>query len=136
MKKMVFAISALTLVFTATGCGGKKVVCTSTIKEDGMEMKAKITATLKDDKVDSVSETLTFNSKEEADKYCSMLSLLSGLSEDGTKIDYTCKGKNITIKNAEQLSEENGNYKGLTKKEFIEKMEKSASDEDAKVTCK
>lgn len=137
MKKMLFGLAALSLV-ALTGCGKKnEVVCTSNMKEDGVEAKIKVTGKLKDNKIDSVKATMTFNSKEDADKYCGIMALVAGMAGDEKKLEYTCKGKTITINNYDQLSdeEEDKSVIGMSKEDFIKEMESSSTD-DGKVTCK
>ena len=57
MKKMLFGVAALAVVFTATGCGGKKLTCTQ--KEDSME--AKYTLSFKNNKISTINMKMTMS---------------------------------------------------------------------------
>lgn len=54
MKKGKLLAASLLVLFTMTGCGGKKLTCTNEIKESGIEMNQKIDVNFKGDKVDSM----------------------------------------------------------------------------------
>lgn len=135
MKKL----GALLIVGTLflTGCGGNKVVCSSTIKEDGHTYGMKITAKMKDNKVSSIDAEMNFDTEDSANEMCSTLALINGFtSNDNEKLDYKCSGKKITIKNYEKLaSSDDDKLVGLTKDEFVKTMTEDTS-EDNKVTCK
>ena len=107
-----------------TGCGSSnKVTCTATQEEDGKKMSAEIVATLDGDKVKSVAATLEFDSEETASQYYGFISLANAFAEEGgEKIDAKLDGKKIVVNNYEKMSEQ-GEIAGLTKDEFIKKME-------------
>ena len=132
MKK--FAFLFVVGLFLVAGCGsnGNKVVCTGTQAEDGLKVEMKIEASLKDDKVSSVSATMKLDNEETAQQFCSFMALANSMAEDESdKIDYECKGKEIKIKNYDAMdSSEDDKVVGLSKADFIKAME------DEALTCK
>ncbi len=125
MKKIMFSIMVVGCVFLLTGCGlGNKVVCTGTTEESGYKVGMKVTATLKGNKVDKVSASMSFDNKETADTFCSILKLANTYAEDGKKIDFSCSGKSITIKDYTQLVDSSDEkLSDITKEDFIKAME-------------
>ena len=126
MKK--FAFLFVVGLFLVAGCGSKKnqVVCTGTEEEAGQKVEMKIEASLKDEKISSVSATLKLDDENTAQTYCSFLGLANSMAEsDSEKIDYECKGKEIKIKNYEsfEASEDGSTIVGLSKADFVEAME-------------
>ena len=138
MKKFGAFLFVSTLLLT--GCGkNNKVTCSGTQEEGGKKFTTEITATLKDDKVNSLSSKMTFGDEESAKEYCGMLALASSFtSNENEKIDYKCDGKSVTINNFENLVSDDDDDKiiGLTKQEFIDEMTKSAKEEGTEITCK
>lgn len=136
MKKFGAFLFVSTLFLT--GCGkDNKVTCSMTIEEDGVKITSEVIATLKDDKVDNATAKMSFSDEKAAKEYCDIFALASSFStDDSTKLDYNCDGKNITINNYEALVAEDGKISGLTKQEFIDKMKKTASDDKMEITCK
>ena len=63
------------------------------------------------------------------------MTALSAMAGDSVKLDAKLDGKKVTIKNYDVIASANeeDNIIGISKKEFIEKME---SDKDVKVVCK
>lgn len=55
-------------IFLLSGCGNKEVVCTGEEDLEGENVKAEIVAKLKDDKVDTVSATMIFDSEDSANQ--------------------------------------------------------------------
>ena len=133
MKK--FAFLFVVGIFLVSGCGSNKnqVVCTGTQEEDGYKVDMKIEASIKDDKVSSVSATMAVDNEDMAKTLCGFLGLAKSMAEeDSTKIDYECKGKEIKIKNFDAMeSTEENQVIGMSKADFIKAME----EEDG-VTCK
>ena len=133
MKKYLFLIPVLLLALT--GCGKKQVVCSASFDELGMKYEAKITGTLKDDKIDSVSISMKFEDESKAKQMCSLFELANGLAEkEEDKIDYKCNGKEITFNSIEALdsSMDDTQIKGLTADEFIELMTKNSPEKKKK----
>lgn len=136
MKKLGAFLVVGTLLLT--GCGGKKVVCTSEVKDVTGSYKMNITANLKDNKVSKLSAEMKFEDDNAAEQMCSMLKAFSSLIEGNEKLDYKCNGKKITVNNYNLLvdsDDDSDKVIGITKDEFIKKMEESSTDEE-KVTCK
>ena len=78
MKKgILLGIAGL---FILTGCGNK-VVCTGKIDESGTKAEAKITATIKSDKVSKVSAKMTFADEKTAKTVCTYADLANTLAE-------------------------------------------------------
>ena len=82
MKKA--AVLGLASLFLVTGCGSK-VTCSRTLKEDGQEMKVKVTGKVKSGKIDSVEVVYETPSKEMAQLFCTFYK------------DAKCSGKKATI---------------------------------------
>ncbi len=141
MKKKLF-YSLIVGVFGAlllAGCGGSsnKVTCTGDIEEGGVKYaSAEIEAEFdSSDKIKNVSASMTFESEEVASQYYAYMTALSSMAGDSVKLDAKLDGKKVTIKNYDVIASANeeDNIIGISKKEFIEKME---SDKDVKVVCK
>lgn len=127
MKKL-FGLSLISLL-VLTGCGSSNsLTCTGSAEENGQKVEMELKADFdKDDKLESVKATMTFDDEETAKQMCSLFELANGAAEDDQKIDYECSGKKVTIKGYEKMLE----MEGTTKEEFKKEME---SEED--VTCK
>ena len=97
MKKGI--LLGLASLFILTGCGGNKVVCTGKSDSAGISVEAKITATIKNDKVAKVSGEMTFKDEATAKTMCSYVELANSLVEkESGKIKVTCKGKKINFR--------------------------------------
>ena len=134
MKKYFLVGVCALLLFVVTGCGNKnQVVCSGTMQDGGVEVKAEIVADFDDsDKLTNVTMTEDMGSKEAADKVCAVFNAFMG-SEEGFEV--TCSGSKVIIKGYEKLAENEEEEKmiGLTKDEFKKAIEKEA---EGKVTCK
>ena len=132
MKKYLFLIPVLLLVLT--GCGKKQVVCSAKVDEGGQKYEAKITGTLKDDKIDSVSVSMKFDDEETAKQMCSLFELANNFAEkEEDKVDFKCKGKEITLNSFDALFDaEDTKVIGLTSDEFVELVTKNSPE----TTCK
>ena len=129
MKKLLFL---LPLLFFITGYG-HKVTCTAKITEDGKQYEAKITANLKNNKVDSGKMELVFDSKEEGEQYCNLIKAFMSLASEEEKVDIKCDGKKMTIDSLDfDSGDESDTVIGKTKDEFISKMKEQYPD----VVCK
>ena len=127
MKKVLFGLGACLLL---AGCGnGNKVVCTGTEEEDGVKVTMEVTATLKNEKVNGVSATMSFSDKKTAEQYCSIFELANSMSED-EQVDVKCDGKKIIFADYTQMSSGDDEIIGLSKEEFIKAME------DTELKCK
>ena len=69
MKGLKTIIILVIGLFCLTGCGEKKLVCTSTENEDGIRMDQEITVTYKEDQVTNVKLNLDATATEEAQEY-------------------------------------------------------------------
>ena len=69
MKGLKTIIILVIGLFCLTGCGEKKLVCTSTEDEDGIRMDQEITVTYKEDQVTNVKLNLDATATEEAQEY-------------------------------------------------------------------
>lgn len=124
-KSLILVVAALVCV---TGCGNKssnKVVCTSEHTEAGIKMKAVVTASFKDDKVNDVSAYIDFDDKDSAKQYCTLLEFANAYAEsEDEKIKFECKDTKIEITDyASMMSDNDENVIGLTKDAFIELAE-------------
>ena len=148
MKKYLLVVICL-LLLVVTGCGKKDskkdeptptpvpkntVVCSGTISESGMNMKAEITAEFdSSDLLTDASVVYEMSDSTTANQYCSLFKLMQDSSKG---ITVSCDGNKITINGYAKIDVEDENDKGLigaTKEEFKKAMEEEA---EGKVTCK
>ncbi len=130
MKKGI--LFGLVCLFILTGCGnGNKVVCKGKLDEAGMKADMTVTATIKSDKVDKVSASMTFDSKDTAKQYCSLFEMANSFAEDDEKVDFKCDGKTLTFENYSDFAGEDDEIIGMSKADFIKEMEKTDG-----VSCK
>ena len=130
MKKVLFL---LPLLFLLTGCGEKKVTCTTTVEEDGVKYEAKMIANLKDNKVESGKMELTFGDKETGEQYCNLIKAFMGLAEDENKVEIKCDGKKMTVDSLDfDTEEDEESLIGKTKDDFI----KAFKEKYPEATCK
>lgn len=128
MKKLVFVLGLCLLL---SGCGNNKVVCSGSVDEQGLKVKLEVSAALKDDKVNEVSASMTFDDEKAAKQYCGLMELANSFAEDDSKkIDFECSGKSIEFKDYTKLMDSDEKIKEMTKDQFIEVMEAE------KLTCK
>ncbi len=114
-------------LFLLSGCGNKEVVCTGEEDLEGENVKAEIVAKLEDDKVDSVSATMTFDSEDSANQMCSIFDLYnSSIENDDYKIDVSCDGTKMTFNNYTELlslEDDSDSIIGMSRDDFIQAME-------------
>lgn len=103
MKKFKLLLLAIVGIFALTGCGGKTLTCTMSESESGMEMKGKIVATFKKDKVSKVKMTMDAKATDDSVKKNWSLfanTLKSQYSEkkaDGVKVSSKVDDKKYTF---------------------------------------
>ena len=134
MKKLSL-ISLAALLLFVTGCGGSKnsVTCTASEESDGIKMTAEIVAEFDDnDKLTDATIEYDLGDSTVAEQYCSFFKLMED-SEKGVSVK--CSGTKITVNGYAQIedAEEEESVIGMTKDEFIKKVE---STEDGSYTCK
>jgi hypothetical protein len=133
MKKYFLMVLCALLLLVVTGCGNKnQVVCTGSMSEGGVEVKAEMVAEFdKDDKLTTVTVTEDLGDKEKADQMCA---LFKAFVPADSGVDISCSGSKVTIKGYENMADdEEDKMIGMTKEEF-----KKAMQEETKgaVTCK
>lgn len=104
MKKSLKILAVVAFLFvilvSLTGCGNK-IVATKETTEDGITYKEKVEIKLKDDKVDTVKMTMTFEDKETAEKMKEELdqgiAMLKMMGMDSSGIEIEGKGKKIIM---------------------------------------
>ncbi len=121
MKKYVFVSLLMIIVFTLTGCGEKKVVCSHDQIMDDKKVDVKFILTLDDNNVIKLaSVSYDFSDKESADKVC------ESLTEYNKNGNISCNNRNIYINNIEELED---SYKdrivGKDKEEIVSMLENS-----------
>ena len=130
MKKYLFVLMCAILL-VAVGCGNKnQVKCTGTQTEGGVTIKGEIIADLdQDNKVTGATASYDLGDETSANQYCSLMKLMEN-TEKGVSVN--CSGSKITIKGYENIDadEEEDSIIGITKEEFIEKMQ------EVQLTCK
>ncbi len=105
MKKSLKILAVVAFLFvilvSLTGCGNK-IVATKETTEEGITYKEKVEIKLKDDKVDTVKMTMTFEDKDTAEKMKDQLdqgiAMLKMMGMDSEGIEIEGKGKKITMK--------------------------------------
>lgn len=133
MKKYFLVVFCTLLLLTVTGCGNKnQVVCTGSMSEGGVDVKAEMVADFdKDDKLTSVTVTEDLGDKEKADQMCA---LFKAFMPADSGVDISCSGSKVTIKGYENMADdEEDKMVGMTKEEFKAAIEKEAEGE---LTCK
>ena len=107
MKKIFVLITTLFAVTMLTGCGEKKLVCTKSDSESGMEMKSTVEVSYNDD--DSFKNvTITTDIKvpeEYASRKSELLELFDNGEEGATAVE-TKDGIKVTITGDESLMNE------------------------------
>ncbi len=120
MKKLLTVGVCALLLVVLTGCGGKKVTCTGSYSEGGINVKAEVTANLDaDDKITDVALVYTFDDKETATSYCSLIKLMED-PDKGITVD--CSGSKITVKGMAGLDNDDSMV-GKTKDDFVKMAE-------------
>lgn len=107
MKKIFVLITTLFAVTMLTGCGEKKLVCTKSDSESGMEMKSTVEVSYNDD--DSVEKVTMITDIKVPEEYASRKSELVELfdnGEEGTTVVETKDGVRVTITGDESLMNE------------------------------
>ena len=137
MKKYFLVVFCAFLLFVVTGCGNKnQVVCSASMNEAGMTMKADLIGELdKDEKISSVTIVYDLNDSKTAETYCNLFKMAED-KEKGVTVD--CSGSKITIKGLASMDmddEDGEKVIGLTKDEFIKKATEQEED-GVKFTCK
>lgn len=122
--KIMLVVAFLSIaLFALTGCGNK-LVATRESEEMGMKMKKKVEISFKNDKVNKVKMTYTFDDKDTAESMKSLLSLgftMSG-SSDGVEIKQSGKKVIITL-DSEAYADMESEYEDLSKDELKEALE-------------
>lgn len=122
--KIMLVVAFLSIaLFALTGCGNK-LVATRESEEMGMKMKEKVEISFKNDKVNKVKMTYTFDDKDTAESMKSLFSLgftMSG-SSDGVEIKQS--GKKVIIElDGEAYADMESEYEDLSKDELKEALE-------------
>ena len=131
MKKYFSIFCCIALLFIVIGCSKKnQVVCTQTQTENGVTIKGEVVVDFdNNDKLTDATAIYDLSDKAAADQYCSLFKIMENADKD-IKID--CSGTKITIKGFANMDSSDDEEKivGMTKAEFIQKMEAE------KMTCK
>ena len=107
MKKIFVLITTLFAVTMLTGCGEKRLVCTKSDSESGMEMKSTVEVSYNDDdSFKSVTITTDIKVPEEYASRKSELLELFDNGEEGTTAVETKDGIKVTITGDESLMNE------------------------------
>lgn len=107
MKKIFVLITTLFAVTMLTGCGEKKLVCTKSDSESGMEMKSTVEVSYNDnDSFKNVTITTDIKVPEEYASRKSELLELFDNGEEGTTAVETKDGIKVTITGDESLMNE------------------------------
>lgn len=104
MKKSLKILAVVAFLFvilvSLTGCGNK-IVATKETTEDGITYKEKVEIKLKDEKVDTIKMTMTFEDKDTAEKMKEKLdqriAMLKMMGMDSSGIEIEGKGKKIIM---------------------------------------
>lgn len=115
MKKIKL-IMLLFTIFILTGCTST-ITCKASYK-DNIKYDIKISAESKDDKITSATAKLKFKDKDSAKEMCKIRKLLHS-----DKVQIICEEKKIIINNYQNVLLE-VNEKSMSKKQFVERLEK------------
>ena len=125
MKKSIkiatlLVILALALVLLA-GCGKNKLVATKTTEEGGIKLEEKMEITFgKDDKIETVVETMTFEDEETAK---SMADIFGGSDEvEGFEVKQDGKSMIMTM-DAKTFTELEGEEDNMSKEDIKKELE-------------
>lgn len=140
LKALVVIALMLVMLVALTGCG-KKIVATREAEQEGIKYEEKVEINLKKNKIDKVKMTMTFDSKETAEKMktqlddaMKMVSVFGG--EEELNLNIKQNGKSVTMElDAKTFSTMGGvdvTDKELSKDD-IEALKKSLENEGYKV---
>ena len=123
LKSLLLVAFMLVTLLALPGCGDK-LVATRETEEMGVKMEEEIEVSFKDDKVNKVKMTYTFDSKEQAEAMKSLFSLGMSMNGETTNLDIKQKGKKLTIEaDAEAYAELAGEDVDISKDELREQLE-------------
>ena len=123
LKGLLVAIFMLVILLALTGCGDK-LVATRETEEAGMSFEEKIEVSFKDDKVNKVKMTYTFDSKEQAEAMESLFTLGMSMNEETANFDIKQSGKKIIMEaDAKAYAEMAGDEVDISKDELREQFE-------------
>ncbi len=127
-KLKIFMIMILCLgVFYLTGCTSNEneIKCKINEEYEDKTMETEVKATMKDDKINKITATLTFDSDNTAVSYYNLFKSYEELSNDEEKIEAKLDGKVVTIENFDNYlkKSQNADLIGKDKDEFIKMME-------------
>ena len=123
LKSLLLVSFMLVILLALTGCGDK-LVATRETEEMGMKIEEEIEVSFKDDKVNKVKMTYTFDSKEQAESMKSLFTLGMSMNGETTNLDIKQKGKKLTIEaDAEAYAELAGEDVDISKDELREQLE-------------
>ena len=123
LKSLLLVSFMLVILLALTGCGDK-LVATRETEEMGMKIEEEIEVSFKDDKVNKVKMTYTFDSKEQAEAMKSLFTLGMSMNGETTNLDIKQKGKKLTIEaDAEAYAELAGEDVDISKDELREQLE-------------
>ena len=140
LKALVVIALMLVMLVALTGCG-KKIVATREAEQEGIKYEENVEINLKKNKIDKVKMTMTFDSKETAEKMktqlddaMKMVSVFGG--EEELNLNIKQNGKSVTMElDAKTFSTMGGvdvTDKELSKDD-IEALKKSLENEGYKV---
>ncbi len=123
LKALLLVAFMLVTLLALTGCGDK-LVATRETEEMGVKMEEEIEVSFKDDKVNKVKMTYTFDSKEQAEAMKSLLSLGMSMNEETANFDIKQSGKKIIMEaDAKAYAEMAGDDVDISKDELREQFE-------------
>ena len=123
LKALLLVSFMLVILLALTGCGDK-LVATRETEEMGVKMEEEIEVSFKDDKVNKVKMTYTFDSKEQAEAMKSLLSLGMSMNEETANFDIKQSGKKIIMEaDAKAYAEMAGDDVDISKDELREQFE-------------
>lgn len=123
LKALLLVAFMLVTLLALTGCGDK-LVATRETEEMGVKMEEEIEVSFKDDKVNKVKMTYTFDSKEQAEAMESLLSLGMSMNEETANLDIKQSGKKLIMEaDAEAYAEMAGDDIDISKDELREQLE-------------
>ena len=122
MKKYVLVPCCALLLFSLTGCGSKKLVCSRSGSESGVNAEVEVAFEFDSDgKAKSAEMTMTyeFDDAETAEQACEMFK--GDDSDSDEKMSVKCTGKKITMTTSEM--DDSDEVIGKTRDEIIKEAE-------------
>ena len=130
MKKSLLVFVCACALALLTGCVKNQVTCTGEQNQEGIKIRATVTAELdSNDKLTDAVIEYELDNNDAATQYCN---IFKTLENTGKGVNVKCSGKKITVTGYANIEteDESESYVGASKEDFIKAMENEG------LTCK